>query len=108
MVFFCLFPMLFLVFNLIYWWSVIQWREETWNTFRSFLLFFIAFIFAFVFLFIFLWAFAFIFLFKYFKWCSEMQWQGETFLHIQKALSLFPIPPRPLIDICSPGALKKL
>ena len=35
MVFFCLFPLLFLVFNLIYWWSVIQWREETWNTFRS-------------------------------------------------------------------------
>ena len=34
MVFFCLFPLLFLVFNLIYWWSVIQWREETWNTFR--------------------------------------------------------------------------
>ena len=34
MVFFCLFPLLFLVFNLVYWWSVIQWREETWNTFR--------------------------------------------------------------------------
>ena len=68
MVFFCLFPMLFLVFNLIYWWSVIQWREETWNTFRSFLLFLIVFVFAIVFLFLFLWEFAvFIFLFKYFN-----------------------------------------
>lgn len=35
MTFFCLFPLLFLIFNLIYWWSVIQWREETWASFRN-------------------------------------------------------------------------
>ena len=95
MVFFCLFPMLFLVFNLIYWWSVIQWREETWNTFRSVLLFFIVFIFAIVFLFLFVWEFAVIFYLNISTDVrSELQWRG-SYLHIQKALSLFSIPPDP-------------
>ena len=31
MVFFCIFPILFLIFNLIYWWSVFSWRLDTWT-----------------------------------------------------------------------------
>ena len=30
MVFFCIFPVLFLLFNLVYWWSVVSWRRDTW------------------------------------------------------------------------------
>jgi len=29
--FFCLFPLLFLLFNLVYWWSVFSWRSHTWT-----------------------------------------------------------------------------
>ena len=31
MMFFCIFPFLFLLFNLIYWWSVFSWRRDTWE-----------------------------------------------------------------------------
>ena len=31
MMFFCIFPVLFLLFNLIYWWSVFSWRRDTWE-----------------------------------------------------------------------------
>jgi len=33
--FFCVFPLLFLVFNLIYWWSVFSWRAATWDLYYN-------------------------------------------------------------------------
>ena len=33
--FFCIFPVLFLIFNVIYWWSVAAWRYNTWNIYSQ-------------------------------------------------------------------------
>ena len=35
MTFFCIFPLLFLIFNIIYWWSVAAWRYNTWNIYSQ-------------------------------------------------------------------------
>ena len=145
MVFFCLFPMLFLVFNLIYWWSVIQWREETWNTFRSTfsIVFIITSVFAFLLVFVVvlfcnllclhlcmyssLHICLYLFLYLYI-YCicicicisiriyvcistnvERSSGGGALFAHSKGSFYFLDSPPsRPLIDICSPGALKKL